>query len=141
MRILLGFDGSEQSQRAAEWAARLAANGAAAGDNGQVTFLCVLTTLAGSERIHDAVDPTLNLGDLRARLAVAERVAASAGVATEVVETAGNPAEEIIRAAEASDCDLVVLGAYGRGAIQRFLLGSVSDRVVRHAPCPVLVVR
>ena len=37
--------------------------------------------------------------------------------------------------------DVIVVGSHGRGAIARILLGSVSEQVVRHAPCPVLVVR
>jgi nucleotide-binding universal stress UspA family protein len=37
--------------------------------------------------------------------------------------------------------DVIVVGSHGRGALERLLLGSVSDQVVRHAPCPVLVIR
>ena len=37
--------------------------------------------------------------------------------------------------------DVIVVGSHGRGAIERLLLGSVSDQIVRHAPCPVLVIR
>jgi nucleotide-binding universal stress UspA family protein len=51
----------------------------------------------------------------------------------------GQPADEILFAAR--DADLIVLGARGLGPFQRLLLGSVSDRVLHHAPCPVLVVR
>ena len=53
----------------------------------------------------------------------------------------GDPGESIVSAAEAEGVDLVVVGTHGRGTIGRFLLGSVSDHVVRNAPCPVLVVR
>jgi nucleotide-binding universal stress UspA family protein len=53
----------------------------------------------------------------------------------------GDPGESIVSAAEAESVDLVVVGTHGRGTIGRLLLGSVSDHVVRHAPCPVLVVR
>lgn len=53
----------------------------------------------------------------------------------------GDPGESIVSAAEAESVDLVVVGTHGRGAIGRLLLGSVSEHVVRHAPCPVLVVR
>lgn len=52
----------------------------------------------------------------------------------------GGPAAEILAVAEASDADLLVLGTQGRGAIERLLLGSVVERVLRLAPCPVLVV-
>jgi nucleotide-binding universal stress UspA family protein len=53
----------------------------------------------------------------------------------------GQPGESIVSAAQAEDADLVVVGSHGRGVVARILLGSVSDHVVRHAPCPVLVVR
>lgn len=53
----------------------------------------------------------------------------------------GDPAESIVAAAEAENVDLVVVGTHGRGAIGRMILGSVSEYVVRKAPCPVFVVR
>jgi nucleotide-binding universal stress UspA family protein len=53
----------------------------------------------------------------------------------------GQPATEILTAAEEPGVDLVVLGARGLGLLGRLVLGSVSDRVVHHAPCPVLVVK
>ena len=53
----------------------------------------------------------------------------------------GHAAREIVAAAEELGADLVVVGSHGRGAVKRFLLGSISDAVVKHAPCSVLVVR
>ena len=53
----------------------------------------------------------------------------------------GNPAEEIMKAASQQQPDLIVMGAQGHGVIARFLLGSVSTRVVQHANSSVLVVR
>lgn len=53
----------------------------------------------------------------------------------------GDPAESIVAAAQAERADLVVVGSHGRGTIGRLLLGSVSEYVVRNAPCPVLVAR
>jgi nucleotide-binding universal stress UspA family protein len=53
----------------------------------------------------------------------------------------GKPAEEIVAYAAANDVDLIVVGTLGRGAIGRALLGSVADKVIRLAECPVLVVR
>lgn len=51
------------------------------------------------------------------------------------------PADEIVRAAREKDVDLLVLGTHGRTGVARFFLGSVAERVVATAPCPVLTVR
>ena len=64
-----------------------------------------------------------------------------AGFTAEPVYQLGNPSEEIMKAAAAQHADLIVMGAKGLGAIARFLIGSVSTRVVQHANSSVLVVR
>jgi nucleotide-binding universal stress UspA family protein len=61
-----------------------------------------------------------------------------AKVTTAVV--VGAAANEIVRYAEAHGADMIVLGSHGHGLVRRFLLGSVADKVVRQAPCAVLVV-
>ena len=53
----------------------------------------------------------------------------------------GDPGDMIVEAAEAERVDMVLVGSHGRGAVGRLFIGSVSEHVVRHAPCPVLVVR
>lgn len=53
----------------------------------------------------------------------------------------GEPATSLIQAAEREETDLLVLGSHGEGGVDRFLLGSNSERVARHAQCSVLVVR
>jgi len=53
----------------------------------------------------------------------------------------GSPAEEILRLAGEAHADLIVLGTHGRRGLSHFLLGSVAERVLRQAPCPVLTVR
>jgi nucleotide-binding universal stress UspA family protein len=53
----------------------------------------------------------------------------------------GHPGESIVAAASAESADIIVVGSHGRSRIGRMVAGSVSDHVVRHAPCPVLVVR
>jgi nucleotide-binding universal stress UspA family protein len=53
----------------------------------------------------------------------------------------GDPGESIVEAATAERADVIIVGSHGRGTVGRFLIGSVSDYVVRHATCPVLVVR
>lgn len=53
----------------------------------------------------------------------------------------GIPYDSIVSRAGASECDLVVIGTHGRTGIKRFVMGSVAERVIRHAPCPVLTIR
>ncbi|HEY8368047.1 MAG TPA: universal stress protein [Thermodesulfobacteriota bacterium] len=78
-----------------------------------------------------------------AEKALAERVAAleAQGVKARSLLVVGIPADEIVKAAERERADLIVLGTHGRGPVGRFFLGSVADRVVRTAPCPVVTVR
>lgn len=62
----------------------------------------------------------------------------SARVTTAVA--VGAPAAEIVRYAREHAADLIVLGSHGHGAFRRFMLGSVAERVIRQAGCPVMVV-
>jgi nucleotide-binding universal stress UspA family protein len=54
---------------------------------------------------------------------------------------AGAPHEEIVRTAEEEHADMIVMGTHGRGGLNRMILGSVAERVIRLARCPVLTVR
>jgi len=53
----------------------------------------------------------------------------------------GVPYEEIIKFADKEKIDLIIMGTYGRSGLDRFIFGSVAERVVRKAPCPVMTVR
>jgi nucleotide-binding universal stress UspA family protein len=64
-----------------------------------------------------------------------------AGFTAEPLCQLGNPAEKIMKVASKNHADLIVMGAKGLAALDRFLLGSVSTRVVQHSSCSVLVVR
>jgi nucleotide-binding universal stress UspA family protein len=61
--------------------------------------------------------------------------------ATELVTCLGEPHREIVRFANERGIDLIVMGTHGRGGMAHLLLGSVAEKVVRTAPCPVLTVR
>jgi universal stress protein A len=67
--------------------------------------------------------------------------AAAAGIAARWVLRTGVPYQEIVGAAARERADLIVIGTHGRGGLDRALLGSVADRVIRLAPCPVVTVR
>lgn len=63
------------------------------------------------------------------------------GITTRWLRRAGVPFQEIVETAAAEQADLIVIGTHGRSGLNRLLLGSVADRVIRLAPCPVLAVR
>lgn len=65
----------------------------------------------------------------------------AAGIEVSFLIWTGNPGDMIVEAAEAEHADMVLVGSHGRGPVGRLFLGSVSEHVVRNAPCPVLVVR
>lgn len=66
---------------------------------------------------------------------------AAAGVPARVVVATGVPCEEILRAARDEHADVIVMGTHGRTGLDRMLLGSVTERVVRQSACPVLTIR
>ena len=78
-----------------------------------------------------------------ARRTVDERVAAAreTGVRARGIVCVGVPAEEIVRAADAEGAAMIVMGTHGRGGFRRWMLGSIADRVLRTASCPVLTIR
>jgi nucleotide-binding universal stress UspA family protein len=65
----------------------------------------------------------------------------SGEVEERVIPSDASPGSAIVHCAEEIDADLVVVGASGKGLFKRLFSGSVSDHVVHHAPCPVLVIR
>ncbi|AKB20134.1 MULTISPECIES: universal stress protein [unclassified Methanosarcina] len=72
-----------------------------------------------------------------------KKTAKNAGTGLQVEPTLleGHPAEEIVNFAEKNGMDLIIVGSLGKSGIERFLIGSVSEKVVRSAKVPVLVVR
>ena len=83
---------------------------------------------------------TALLTDIRRQLATRTTAAGHEKVTTEVL-TGPPPAQAIVEAAKRNQCDLIVMGTHGRHGMAHLLLGSVAERVVRTAMCPVLVVR
>jgi len=83
----------------------------------------------------------LLLGQHRKSLAKATREAKDAGAINVTAEQLeGSPTSEIVGYARAENFDLIVIGTHGRTGIKHVLIGSVAERVVRLAPCPVLTV-
>jgi nucleotide-binding universal stress UspA family protein len=74
------------------------------------------------------------------RLATLGQSAAALGVAAKTAVLSGRPAQAIVEHAEAGGFDLIVMGTHGRTGLSHVMMGSVAERVVRRAPCPVLTV-
>jgi nucleotide-binding universal stress UspA family protein len=83
----------------------------------------------------------LNEWQAQARERLCKLVPEAERAATMVTTVVGSPALEIVRYASEQGIDLIVIGTHGRGPFGHMLLGSVAERVVRKAPCPVLTVR
>jgi nucleotide-binding universal stress UspA family protein len=73
--------------------------------------------------------------------AVAADAVRATGLSTETAVREGDPRSTIVNEAEAWGADLIVVGSHGRSGLARWLLGSVAQAIVAHAPCSVEVVR
>ena len=87
-----------------------------------------------------AVNP-VDAEDRDHALEEAQSILAGAGVQASFVEGTGDPADVLVQEAEDGGADLIVVGTRGLNTAERWLMGSVSTKVVHHAPCDVLVVR
>ena len=97
------------------------------------------TGMAGGVLSPEAFQEAVNEADVEAR-GVAVEVAGILGVSTDdIVVLRGDPAAAIVHHAAEVGASAIVIGTRGRGGIKRAVLGSVSDHVIRHAPCPVIV--
>jgi nucleotide-binding universal stress UspA family protein len=135
-RILVATDGSMEAQLAATTAADLAKS---TDSELHVVHVGELrpTFLAQTEE-----EPAELQREARRLLDEQERrVEEAGGTVKEAHLSQGRADEEIVDLAEGLGIGLIVMGSRGRGRIRRALMGSVSDSVVRHAHCPVTIVR
>ena len=135
-RILLATDLAPASERAAVEAIGLARDLRA--------DLLIVSVIDGDretpgEPPRERMDRRRAARELAAQALVAR--GRRAGVKASFLVWEGEPGPAIVEAAVAEGADLVVVGSRGRNRIERFVLGSVSDHVVRHADSPVLIVR
>jgi nucleotide-binding universal stress UspA family protein len=137
-KILVGLDGSAAAQHALEQALALARL-----TGGSVQALSVEEKLpAYAATVGEVLDEDAyknqyfrTIHDEARRLAAAQQVAFEAGVVS------GHAADQLVQAARQGGHDLLVIGHTGHSRLHHLLLGSTADRVVEHAPCPVLVTR
>jgi nucleotide-binding universal stress UspA family protein len=146
MKLLIGTDGSEIAHEAAVRAGQLFA------DVDAVTVLAVITStpgddaggIEGSTETPEEAERDVRSEEAAARAAIDAIVAALpaswAGKVTPRIE-GGDAGPMVVWVAEHEGSDAIVVGSHGHGVFKRLVIGSVSEHVVHHAPCPVLVVR
>lgn len=132
--ILVGYDGSRYSQEALKEALDIARNCKAR--------MVIVAAVDVTEEFETEAPGLTEKMEERAgeMLAEAARMVAAEGVAVEVEVHIGEPHEVIVEAAKRHGTDLIVLGSHGSTGLRRILMGSVTSRVIGHAPCKVLVV-
>jgi len=136
--ILLGVDGSEHALHAAKIAGNLARSMKTEILRIVVAFDPVPSYL-GEPNLQTAISARMKEADKILQKAL-ETVGEIPGqVETEILE--GSPAEAIMDVANTREVDLIVMGSRGFGRLKGLLIGSQSQKVVQHAPCPVLIVR
>lgn len=137
--ILCPFDGSEFSRRALDQAVALGSWYKAG-----ITLLHVHAgePLSAEPARSEGSGPLDTAGHKRlvAWLADVGEPARAAGVGVDARVVEGRPKVEILRMAKELPADLLVMGTHGRSGFDRLVLGSVTEKVLRHAPCPVLTV-
>jgi len=141
-RLLVALDGSEESSRVVQFLARVPFKG-------PVRIAAVMVwpghqqgvfgAIRGLRNLRSAVKVARTQGERLLRDLTAPLAAGPYAMETEWLQ--GDPAFVLIEAAARQQAHMIVLGARGRKAIKRFLLGSVSQKVLVHAPCSVLIVR
>lgn len=127
-KIMVATDGSELVKRAVHTAIEIAKLSEA-----KLYALYVIEPEASNSKDH----PRAGGWDATTYI---ENAGRAANVEVESVILEGNPANEILNFAEQNNIDLIVMGTQGRNAIQRFLIGSVAENVVRHSERAVLIV-
>ena len=143
-KILVATDGSKYSERAVDYAVGLAKE-----LHGDLTALYVMNlkhfeiyALEHHDDITGYVDEDIKVKkEGEDALAYARKKGEEAGISVATEMLRGYPPEQIMRLAKDRAMDMIVVGHLGRSGVERILLGSVSEAVVRNAPCPVLVVR
>jgi nucleotide-binding universal stress UspA family protein len=135
-RVLVAVDGSEYGLEAVKVVANLATERGIR----SITLINVIPTVTTSAGVSLVGAPPEDIEAWEV-FEQPKALLKKAGVKAELLLREGDPAEEIVHVAQEEGFDLIVVGHRGLSPVKAFLLGSVSNRVVTHAPCSVLVVR
>ena len=144
-KILIAYDGSDASKKAIELTLQCSNKA------DEIFLLTIIPAELIESSFTKMLLPTLDLGDLVRSGSFKERAMETISKVAKELEPqvqkvtplveAGDPADEILMIAKTYDVDIIVVGYKGYGKEGRFLLGSVTDKVVRHASKSVLVAR
>ena len=144
-KMLVAYDGSDASKKAIEMVKKCA------NKEDQITLLTVVPAELSESSFTKMLLPTIDLSSIVKSGSFKDKAAESLNKIVKEIEydvekvnvvvEDGDPADEILISAKKADADMIVLGYKGYGKEGRFLLGSVTDKVVRHASVSVLVVR
>lgn len=136
--VCCAVDFADESRLALQEAASIARR-----SEGELTLVHVFSPPPVGEAVVVRADLDVALHDeAEARIeAWREEAGRGSGRPARAVVLSGTPAEDIVRFARERRCDLIVVGTHGRRGVGRLFLGSVAEKVVRAAPCSVLVVR
>jgi nucleotide-binding universal stress UspA family protein len=148
-KVVLAIDGSEEASRAAEAAVELCEKTGSelhvvhVGEDFYLTAVTDLDMVAQTWVAQEYAESETNFEQIAREVldAEVEKVEAAGGTVAQAHLRVGRADAEIVDLAEEIKAGLVVLGSRGLGGVKRALMGSVSYSVVRHAHCPVLVVR
>lgn len=138
-RILIPTDGSDYSMHAAEVGVSIAKMLSA-----QIKVIYVIDDVVLDQLTkitkHEEIEQELKKDGQR-NINYVLGLAESAGVKASSILAKGKPFEQIVNSAKKFEIDLIVMGTYGRRGAERILIGSVAERVIEYALCPVLVVK
>lgn len=137
-RIMIATDGSKHSERAAEVGIELARL-----SGGAITIIYVADTGRLSHLPEDmaiASIRSLLIREGEDATNYVEEMATRAGVASTKMVVEGNPGDELLKRSSELGVEVVVMGSVGRTGLDKFLLGSVAENVVRNSRVPVLTV-
>jgi nucleotide-binding universal stress UspA family protein len=142
-KILLATDGSEEARLAAQAAAELSKE---TGSEVHVAYVLPSPTELRGHHVYsqEVMRSVLEQAEGEAHSFLeeqAKQLGASGGKVAETHLETGEPDKEIVRLSEELGVGTIVIGSRGLGAVRRSLMGSVSESVIRHAHCPVFVVR
>ena len=133
-KILVAFDGSKTSKKALDTAVELAK---------KFNSVIRLVSVIAQSDFAALKDESRNLEEERFYQDLQEKAVNSKKVEVKIKTSIlyGSPADRILKYVESEDCDLIIIGSRGLNATERLFLGSVSDELSHHSPCPILIVR